>query len=174
MHDTLTIELRPSRALLASVLATHLAAALALFHVPALGVDGVRAAARTPAAAALVMAVWGVLAASLLRALVVELGKRGMCLVLEDDGHLEVSWPGRDAPLWCAVQRGSAVELEWGIWFALAPVGGDSSRGTPRRRRRLMLLRSNLDPSAEQSWRMLRIWLRHKSGRAAAEIPTLP
>lgn len=174
MHDSLIIELRPSWALLASVLVAHLAAALALFHVPMLGVGGVSVAAQTPAAAALMMAVWGLLAASLLRALVVELGKRGMRLVFEGDGHVELLLPGRDAPVWCEVQLGSAVDLEWGIWFALAPAGGDSSRWTPRRRRRLMLLRGNLDRAAEQSWRRLRIWLRHKSGRASAAVPTLP
>lgn len=172
MHDSLVVELRPSRALLASVLVAHLAAALALLHVPALGVGSLAAAGQAPAGAALTMAVWGLLAASLLRALVVELGKRGMRLVFEADGHVEVLLPGRGAPLWCQVQAGSAVDLEWAIWFALAPSGGGSSRWTPRRGRRLMLLRGNLDRSADHSWRRLRVWLRHKSGQASAALPT--
>ena len=174
MPDSLIIELRPSRALLASVLVAHLAAALALLHVPALGIGSLDAAPQTPAAAALPIAVWGLLAASLLRALVVELGKRDMRLVFEDDGHVELSLPGRDAPVWCEVQLGSAVDLEWGIWVALAPVGGEPSRWSACRRRRLMLLRGNLDRSAEQSWRKLRVWLRHKSGQTSAAVPTRP
>ncbi len=169
MHRPLSIELSPSRGVLASVLAVHVAAALALFHalfpMPTGGPEG---------QVALAAVAWGLLIASLLRAIRAELGKRGTTLVLLEDGAVEVSSGGERGL--CRVGA-DAVDLGWALWLDLRPGpvadAGDGMPLPPRhgrgveRGRRLMLLPVNL-PAAQ--WRGLRIWLRHQALRGDAGV----
>ncbi|SEF39942.1 protein YgfX [Thauera chlorobenzoica] len=167
MHRPLSIELSPSRGVLASVLAVHVAAALALFHalfpMPTGGPEG---------QVVLAAVAWGLLIASLLRAIRAELGKRGTTLVLLEDGAVEVSSGGER--VLCRVGA-DAVDLGSALWLHLRPgPAADAGGGMPppprhgrgvERGRRLMLLPVNL-PAVQ--WRGLRIWLRHRALRGDA------
>lgn len=174
MHLPLTIELSPSRGVLASVLAVHAAAALTLFHVPL--------AMQMPTAVpdeghgAVAAVAWGLLVVSLLRGVRAELGKRGTALRLFEDGVVEVS-TAEGRALLCRLGV-DAVDLGWALWLHLRvePGAEEASacedRALPPRQgrglvrgRRVMLLRANL-PGAQ--WRWLRIWLRHTALRSEA------
>ena len=102
MQFPFELKLQPSRLVMASVLVAHLAAALALFHVPALGdvVDGEASFSRI-LAATLAWAVWCL---SLVRALRAERSKRGCSLWLEDDGLVEVLVDGAEQGVLCRVR----------------------------------------------------------------------
>ena len=162
MQFPFELKLQPSRLVMASVLVAHLAAALALFHVPGLGgvVDGEASLSRILAAAL----AWTVWCLSLVRALRAERAKRGCTLWLEDDGLVEVLVDGAEQGVLCRVRPHSAVTLDWAVWFRLAavepaprqPVGGARTPST------MMLLASNVQG---QDWRLLRIWLRHRADR---------
>lgn len=161
MQFPLELRLQPSRILMASVLVAHLAAALALFHVPALG-------SVSPFGDASVLQLmggalaWSLVIGSLFRALCTERLKRGCCLWLEDDGLVELFTEGVEQGVLCRVRTHSAVMLDWAVWFRLVPV--ESVSTAPGSRVRLpssmMLLASNVQA---HDWRRLRTWLRHRA-----------
>lgn len=144
MAGPLTVRLRPSLLLQASVLAVHGAAALALFH-----------AVRDPLLmipcelAVLLSAVLGVVG---------EVRKRGLTLVLHEDGGAVVH---RTAAAPCAARvRPGAVLFRAVIWIEF-----DLLQPGRRRRLNLMLVSSNVMAG---QWRVLRVWLHHRALRLAA------
>lgn len=151
MHFPLTIPLRPSRAMMASILAAHVAAGSALFHVPSVSV-------MQPGLPRLVaMLVWMALLLSLLMSIRHERHKQGQSLILHDDGGLSSAAGEEVSDYWLG--RG-VVDFGWAVWLPLVePVTGDVA-SSGRARRRLMLLPTNMSSS---HWRPLRIWLRHKA-----------
>ncbi|AVR88523.1 protein YgfX [Thauera aromatica] len=173
MHLPLTIELSPSRGVLASVLAVHAAAALTLFHVP-LSMQ-MPTAVPGEGHGAVAAVAWGLLVVSLLLGVRAELGKRGTALRLFEDGAVEVS-NAEGRTLLCRIGV-DAVDLGWALWLHLrVEPGAEASAGEDRalppgqgrgvvRGRRVMLVRANL-PTAQ--WRWLRIWLRHTALRGEA------
>ena len=165
MEFPLELKLQPSRIMMASVLVVHLAAALALFHVPGLGV-------LSPADDASLMQLlagtlaWVVLCSSFLYALRAERSKRGCSLWLEDDGLVEVLAEGAEQGVLCRVRPHSAVTLDWAVWFRLLAVepGSRLPVGTFTA---LMLVASNVQGDG---WRLLRIWLRHRADRPGLAV----
>ena len=169
---------------MASVVVAHVAAALALFFVPALALP-LSWTAWWPFSAldpdhlsALLRAVaLGLVLASLWRGVRSERAKAGRRLVLADDGVLECAertlrggevGATRDgagnhpaAPLLYRIEPASAVDLGWAVWFAAVPLVAGDARARPFR---LMLVADNVGPAA---WRGLRIWLRHKALRVS-------
>ena len=167
MQFPFELKLQPSRLMMASALVAHLAAALALFHVPALGdvVDGEASFSRI-LAATLAWAMWCL---SLVRALRAERSKRGCSLWLEDDGLVEVLVDGAEQGVLCRVRPHSAVTLDWAVWFrllAVEPVSRQSVNAV-RAPTGMMLLASNVQ---DQDWRLLRIWLRHRADRPVVAV----
>ena len=167
MEFPLELRLQPSRAMMASVLVAHLAAALALFHVPGLAVlpfDGDASRVRLLVGAL----VWCVLCVSLLIALRAERSKRGCRLWLEGDGLVEVLLEGAEQGVLCRVRPHSAVTLDWAVWFELVAVEPASRRSVSGARTpvSMMLLASNV---RGEDWRLLRIWLRHRADRPVVE-----
>ncbi|WP_449192338.1 hypothetical protein [Thauera sp.] len=161
MHEPLIIALRPSPGVMASVSVAHVAAALALFHVPAFGLkallggQGVMQAVIAGSAGC-------VLFVSLIRALVQEWRKRRLHLVLNEAGEISLLQPAAP-PLRGRVVPHSIVVFEWAVWFQSCPEF--EGRMRPGRSRRFMIVAANLDA---QQWRGLRIWLRHEAVRADA------
>lgn len=155
MHFPLTIALRPSRRVMASILALHCGAGLALFHVPALSM--VQDGAWFSASRLLAVAAWTALLLSLGRALKAERDKGGMRLTLHANGLVSRKDATDAAPYAVA---GGGVDLGWAVWLPLADANGAVGPGRGRVRERLMLSRANVAPS---HWRLLRIWLRHKA-----------
>ena len=167
MQFPFELKLQPSRLVMASALVAHLAAALALFHVPGLGdvVDGEASLGRI-LAATLAWAMWCL---SLVRALRAERSKRGCSLWLEDDGLVEVLVDGAEQGVLCRVRPHSAVALDWAVWFrllAVEPVSTQPVSGV-RTPTGMMLLASNVQ---DQDWRLLRIWLRHRADRPVVAV----
>lgn len=161
MQFPLEVGLQPSRTVMASVLVAHVAAALALFHVPLLGlasvVDG-----GAGAQVALATLAWATLTVSLWRALRAERRKRDVVLWLEADGLVEVLVAGVAHGALYRVRPHTAVVLGWAVWFRLEPVDasqqfGGGGMGAARRH---MLVAANL---RADGWRRLRIWLRHRA-----------
>ena len=157
MRFPIELKLRGSSTIKASVWVVHVAAALALFHVPAFrewgggGVDGLIAAGA-----------WGSLLVSLLRGLRTQAGLEGCTVWLEGDGALELSRePGGTGGLY-RVRADSRVVLPMAAWFALAPLPMAAGEHASSRPRRLFLVPDNLSAG---SFRLLRVWLRHRSGR---------
>ncbi len=158
MHFPLTLALRPAGGVLAPVLVAHVAAGLALFHAGAFpppasaGVAGGWLAAGGAAGSLLIA--W-----SLAEGFRGEFAKRGMVLVLREDGALAVEHRGRVEVFRVA---DGAVDFGWAAWLPLyrdvVPPGRVS--------RRLMLISANLPPGR---WRAFRIWLRHKARRKAGD-----
>lgn len=170
MQFPLELRLRSSRAIIASVLVAHLAAALALFHVPAvLGALTAHEASALERTGALLVLL--TVFASLLRALWSEFRKRGCMLCLHEDGLLEVlPATGEGGSVW-RVAPDSVVVLGWAVWFRPVALDGaapccDGVVRVPA----MMLLARNLHA---RDWRLLRIWLRHKAGRPVADAPVL-
>lgn len=167
MRFPVELRLRSSRGVMASVLVAHLAAALALFHVPA--IVGVLPEGDAPVLVrGGALLVWLALSASLVRALRAERSKRGCVLWLEEDGLVEVLPRAVEESTVCRVDPRSVVVLGGVVWFR--PVALEGLERAPRNRSGrlscVMLLERNLPA---QEWRMLRIWLRHKAGRPVAE-----
>ena len=135
----------------------HVAAALALFHVPAFrewdggGVDRLIAACA-----------WGLLLASLFRGLRAPAGLEGCTVWLERDGALELLSEPEGAGGLYRVRAGSQVVLPMAAWFALAPLPMAAGKHASSRPRRLFLVPDNLSAG---SFRLLRVWLRYRSGR---------
>ncbi|HPE05338.1 MAG: hypothetical protein QMB75_11160 [Thauera sp.] len=157
MRFPIELKLRGSSTIKASVWVVHVAAALALFHVPAFrewgggGVDGLIAAGA-----------WGSLLVSLLRGLRTQAGLEGCTVWLEGDGALELSRePGGTGGLY-RVRADSQVVLPMAAWFALDPVAQSAAEAEASRVRRLFLVPDNLSAG---SFRLLRVWLRHRAGR---------
>lgn len=163
MQFPLELRLRPSRMITALVLVVHLAAALALFHVPSLAIDYLFVEAG-PALLLAGLLAWAALFASLLFALRAERFKRGCTLWLEDDGLIELNLEGAETGVLCRVRPHSAVVFHWAVWFrllAVEPVRGAPSAG-PWWPSAMMLVAANVP---EHDWRLLRIWLRHCADR---------
>ncbi len=177
MRFPVELRLQSSRILMASVLVAHVAAASALFHVPALREflvgDELSLAGSLGAALA-----WAALALSVLRSVRAEQAKRGLVLWLEEDGLAEVFAAGAGQGVLCRIRPHSAVALPQAVWFRLQALEGIPG-ATPVRVRvpaGMMLLASNLQQreSSESAdgddWRGLRIWLRHRADRAADTV----
>jgi hypothetical protein len=164
----LELKLQASRLMMASVLVAHVAAALALFHVPGLSVVAVFGEASLARILAGTLA-WVVLCLSLVRALRAERSKRGCSLWLEDDGLIEVLRDGAEQGVLCRVRPHSAVTLDWAVWFGLVVVEPASKQPVSGARTpaSMMLLASNVQG---QDWRLLRIWLRHRADRAVVAV----
>lgn len=167
MQFPVELRLRSSPVVMASVLVAHLAAALALFNVPAI-VDVLPAADASVLMRVGTLLVWLALSVSLISALRAERSKRGCVLWLEEDGLVEVLPGAAEESIVCRVDPRSVVVLGWAAWFR--PVALEGLECAPRhgagRLPHLMLLAGNLPA---QEWRLLRIWLRHKAGRPVAE-----
>jgi hypothetical protein len=137
--------------LLASILAVHLAAGLALFLM----------GLTFWATGLLVLLV----VASAVRAWREQACKRGLSLVLAADGALQVN-RGDGEVAWARVLPG-AVVFPAVLWFTLA---WTTPEGRPKRMR-LMLIAAEVeedqprDPSSSDhaQWRRLRTWLRHRA-----------
>jgi hypothetical protein len=161
MQFPLELRLQPSRILMASVLAAHLAAALALFHVPALGSVSLFGDSSVLQLMGGALA-WSLVIGSLVRALRAERLKRGCCLWLEDDGLVELFTDGAEQGVLCRVRTHSAVMLDWAVWFRLVAVEPESKApgGWVRLPSSMMLVASNVQA---HDWRRLRTWLRHRA-----------
>lgn len=143
MRYPLSLDIRPSKGAMASVLALHLLAGLALFHMrfPA---DWM-----LPPACVLLLASAGT-------GLHMELRKRCL-LILDGDGGVTVRTDGNA----CAARiEAGAVDFGWVIWLRLR---GQEEERLPRHLRSLMLLPVHV---ADGHWRLLRIWLRHRALRS--------
>ena len=155
MRYPLTLSLRPSRAVMASILAVHVAAGLALFHVPSLSL--LQPGPAWQPLRMLGVALWGGVLVSLLRAIRAERAKHGQALTLHSDGGLSVAGGEGVADYWIGPD---AVDFGWVVWLPLFDPVSEVAPPFRRTRGRLMLLRANVFP---QHWRPLRIWLRHKA-----------
>ena len=166
------IRMQPSRAVMASVLVAHLAAALALFHVFGSGV-GVEDEVVNGARVAALLMVWGVLLATLWHGLRAEAAKRGVSILLEPGG--ELVWFASDVEqgVLCGTAPSATVDLGWAVWLRPVPrVEMGEGTGMPAPVPWLMLVRANVGGS---DWRALKIWLRHKTSRdPAAETESPP
>lgn len=138
MHYPLTMAMRPSRGVMASVLALHALAGLALFY--ALGPGEWRAAAILLVLLSAVVAMRR------------ELVKRGLDLLVAKDGSVLLAVAGKQ---YAARMQDGAVDFGWVIWLNLEALPGER---LPPRCSRLMLVPGNLP---DGHWRPFRIWLRH-------------
>ena len=155
MHFPLTIPLQPSKLVIASILAAHVAAGWTLLHVPSLALlpPGVLWSPLQGVSFLL----WCGVCGSLLRALRQEHAKGGKALIVHADGML--TGVCADESFNDRVGAG-AVDFGWALWLPLVDLL-DGQKGAPGRvRQRVMLVRTNVSPN---QWRALRIWLRHKS-----------
>jgi hypothetical protein len=171
MQFPLELKLQPSRMMMASMLVAHLAAALALFHVPGFGLAPLAGEASLTQILAGTLA-WAALCLSLVRALHAEHLKRRCSFWLEEDGRVEVMAEGAEQGVLCRLLPHSAVMLDWAVWFRLVAVEPESSvpPGVLRTPSAVMLVAANVQ---DRDWRLLRIWLRHLADRpvAAADSP---
>lgn len=143
----LALTLQPSNALLAPVLAAHAAVGLAFFY------SGLALYSST--AIGLIVLVL----ASALMSIFSERRKRGLVLILHEDGGASVQRGGAGH---CAARvRPGAVAFSGIIWFKLELLESEHRR----RRLSLMLVPGNV--RADQ-WRALKVWLRHRALRLAA------
>ncbi|HQZ01597.1 MAG TPA: hypothetical protein PKW99_03015 [Thauera sp.] len=158
MHFPLTIPLRPSRRFMASILVAHVAAGLALLHVPDL--SSPQAGLPWTLLRVLGLLLWFSLAGSLLLAIRQERAKQGRVLVLRADGALVFAGTGGAEvdQYWLAV---GSTDFGWAVWLPLTRLSPAPNSARWQATRRLMLLRSNMP---ESYWRPMRIWLRYKSG----------
>jgi len=157
MHFPLTIALRPSRRVMASILALHFGAGLALFHVPALSVVPGGTWLSMLGLAPLVA--WGVVLLSLVLSLRAEQAKRGVVLTLHGNGLLSRE-EGVDSCLFALVD--GHVDLGWAVWLPLSREHDGVRIRSAWFGPRLMLTRANL-PAPH--WRPLRIWIRHRAAQ---------
>lgn len=146
MAYPLAIALQSSPGLLAPVLAAHAAVGLALYH-SGLG-------SWTLGGCGLLVLVSG------LSAVVSEWRKRGLVLILHEDGGASLQRTGL-AP--CVARIGpGAVVFSGVIWFRLELLEAERWR---RRHLRMMLVAGNVQAG---QWRAFRVWLRHRALRLAA------
>jgi len=146
MRYPLEIELQPSRLAQGLNAAIHLIAAFAFV--------------RSSIHLLVVFSVLAILGLSVRAAMRAEIGTKGRVLVLEDNGELRIEDPHSVV---YALPEATCVDFGWAVWIHWQ--GARVAR--PRRRimrGAMMLLPDNL--SAE-SWRGLRIWLRHKAAAQA-------
>jgi hypothetical protein len=157
MHFPYTVQLRTSKALLASVTAAHVAAALALFHAFDSGAMLRIAHYRLPARLVLAVLLTGIVF-SLLQAVRSGYAKRGMVWILGEEGGLQVRQCGREQ-----VFRldGEAIDFGWALWLRCRPDQADACQRRPLSH--WMLVPAELEP--QDGWRALRIWVRHKACR---------
>jgi len=155
MEFPVELRLRGSKVVKASVWVVHVAAALALFNVPALlpGLGGVLDWA-------LACGVWTLLGVSLVRGLRAQARLEACSIWLERDGLLELMRESDGSGGLFRVRAGSQVVLPSVVWFVLVPVAVSASEVANSGTRTLMLVPDNLSAG---SFRSLRIWLRHRS-----------
>ena len=160
MRYPVALRLRPSGAVMTSVVAAHLAATLAFFHVLAVRRVGFEFGPLVISLTAVQILCVVVLLSSAVLGLRREWAKRSLILVLADDGTILCEAPERAGRYHL---DSGAVDFGWAVWLRLRPEGSDAAAvaGARRGGRFLMLLPANLCPA--DSWRALRIWLRHKA-----------
>lgn len=142
-----------------SVLAAHVVATLAFFHVLSSRGGALTLGPVTLPVLAVEVICFVLISLSLIAGLRGEMGKLATRLVLLDDGTVVLGTHGNE--LLYRPEIG-AVDFGWGVWMRLSPVPGvvGSTRG-------LMLVRPNLGPDC---WRGLRTWLRHKAYRTSRDV----
>jgi len=162
MHYPLMLALKPSRTVMASVAVAHGAAALTLFFALRTR-DSLGIASVALPVSLVVLACWATLFWSAARAIRAERSKRGLQLVLAEDGSVRC-----DALLGERAGRieGSAADFGWVVCVRVrvqdAPPASVPLRGLlGRRLAPLMLVPGNVAHASD--WRGLRIWLRHKA-----------
>lgn len=157
MQFPVELKLRGSNSIKASVWVVHVAAALALFHVPAFVHWGAGGLERAIAAGA-----WALIFLSLFRGLRGQAWLDGCTLWLEHDGALELlREPDGDGGLF-RVRARSQVVLPMAAWFTLVAMEKSTSGRGAAGARTLFLVPDNLSAG---SFRLLRVWLRHRAGR---------
>ncbi len=165
MRYPLMLALKPSKAVMASVVVAHVAAALALFF--ALRTQDALYVGRIELPVpALVIACCVVLAFSAWRSLRTEWSKRALQLVLSEDGSFRCEALFGDR--WARMEGGT-TDFGWVVCLRLRlddliPVRQPHCRRLLRTVP-LVVVPGNLLRPAD--WRGLRIWLRHKAFRAA-------
>lgn len=156
MRFPLNLALAPARIMLAATVALHALAAAAL--VQAQAGSRIGAADLAVAPELLSISAWALIGLSLLLSWRSENAKRGLNVILHDDGLISTL---RAGALSDYRVDGSAVDFGWMVWLPLLAVAGPQAERA-RVCRRLVLLPANLPPG---QWRTLRVWLRHKAVR---------
>ncbi|MDR2032059.1 MAG: hypothetical protein LBP86_07380 [Azoarcus sp.] len=156
----LTIRLKPDAALLALLLAAHLAAGLALFFM------------NLPFAATALLG--GLVALSAVQTANAQARKRGLSLVLAADGGVRVCRAGADGDetAWARVLPGATL-FPAVLWFTLAWTAANGRA----RRLSLMLIAAEVEEKAQgdtRQWRRLRTWLHHRAARPVPDETSSP
>lgn len=152
---------------MASVAVAHGAAALTLFFALRTR-DSVGVSSIALPVSLVVLACWAMLFWSAARAIRAERSKRGLQLVLAEDGSVRC-----DALLGDRAGRleGSAADFGWAVCVRVraqdAPPASGPLQGLRRRLAPLMLVPGNVAHPSD--WRGLRIWLRHKAFATQAD-----
>lgn len=146
MRHPLECRFRPSLRLQFLIAAIHLVAAIAFLA--------------SSLAPALIVAVVAALGVSACLSVVGERRRAGATVVLEESGLLTVCDRGRTV---CATPLPSCTDFGWAVWLHWRELAG--GQGVRPRTGALMLLPDHVDAA---TWRLLRIWLRHKSAAAVS------
>lgn len=154
MRFPLNLALAPARIMLAATVALHVLAAAAL--VQAQTGSHIRMADLAVLPELFAISAWALIGLSLLLSWRAENAKRGLSVILHDDGLISTVRAGELSDYRV---DGSAVDFGWMVWLPLLAVAGPQAKRA-RVCRRLVLLSANLPPG---QWRALRIWLRHKA-----------
>ena len=161
MQFPVELKLRGCSLVKASVWVVHAAAALALFHVPVFTDWEAGDVDRAIAACA-----WALIFLSLFRGLRAQARLDGCTLWLERDGALELlQEPDGEGGLYRVRER-SQVVLPMAAWFTLVPAERSAPGQGASGARTLFLVPGNLSAG---SFRLLRVWLRHRSGRVGRD-----
>lgn len=151
MREALVCRLRPSRRLQLLIAAIHLVAAIAILA--------------STLAPVLIVALITALAVSASLSLVAERRRAELTVVFDDAGLLTVRDRARTV---CATPLASCTDFGWAVWLHWRELAGEH-RARPRSGA-LMLLPDHVDAT---TWRLLRIWLRHR-GAAAVSASAQP
>jgi hypothetical protein len=148
MRYPLECRFRPSCRLQLLIAAIHLIAAMAFLA--------------SSLAPALIAAVVAALAVSACLSVAGERRRAGLTVVLDDAGLLTLRDRGRTV---CATPLPSCTDFVWAVWLHWRELAG--GHGVRPRTGALMLLPDHVDAT---TWRLLRIWLRHKSAAAVSAV----
>lgn len=154
MRLPLSLPLAPAPAMLAVTVLGHGLAAVVLLQV--LASSGMTVPDFPGGSEILAVCAWALIGVSLLLSWRSEVAKRGLGVILHDDGVISTLRAGELADYRV---DGSAVDFGWAVWLPLFATAGPKA-GRGRICRRLLLLPANLPPG---QWRILRLWLRHKA-----------
>lgn len=146
MRQALACRLKPSRRLQLLIAAIHLVAAIAIVA--------------SSLAPVLIVALVAVLTVSASLSLVAERRRAELTVVFDDAGLLTLRDRARTV---CATPLPSCTDFGWAVWLHWRELAG-GHRARPRSAA-LMLLPDHVDAT---TWRLLRIWLRHKSAAAVS------